>query len=297
VDFWRVISLGSGICLFIMAPLFAHNIMFHYLTGVSVGIFGSLLVIVFLLSRLIPKKSGALAVLFGGWGLLVYFFQYFWSNCMSLLKEYQVVVVGYIFVAGLISFAVVYRFGPVSDKRSLKLVQWALQLTGFCLIFFSSQYREFTLAVIIILIINYNIPSSWKSKVKTFVGLRPQLRKFPPKRKLLSEEEYLEQSRVETKKALDDLREFCHSPECNAWKTMSRLNSPHRFAEKCNVVQERKVFRYQMQRFAEFVEGDFHLTDDEILSYESSSFPDRLRLPDEEELLTSDEEEVQHTSF
>jgi len=51
-------------------------------------------------------------------------------------------------------------------------------------------------------------------------------RRFPPKIQLLTEEEYRAQGIEETRKALEGLRRYCHSPECNAWKTMSRLSSP-----------------------------------------------------------------------
>jgi len=51
-------------------------------------------------------------------------------------------------------------------------------------------------------------------------------RRFPPKVRLLTEEEYQTQGIEETRKALDELRRYCRSPDCNAWKTISRLSSP-----------------------------------------------------------------------
>ncbi|KAJ8307143.1 hypothetical protein KUTeg_015227, partial [Tegillarca granosa] len=58
----------------------------------------------------------------------------------------------------------------------------------------------------------------------------------------------------ETRKALEDLRNYCRSPDCNAWKTLSRLKSPNRFAQ--------------------FIEGDsMHITDEEILQYDSGPEP------------------------
>ena len=43
----------------------------------------------------------------------------------------------------------------------------------------------------------------------------------PPR--LLTEEEYRLQGEVETRKALEQLREYCNSPDCSAWKTVSRI--------------------------------------------------------------------------
>ena len=54
---------------------------------------------------------------------------------------------------------------------------------------------------------------------------------FKPKIRLLSEDEYLDQSRIETEKALANLREYCQSPKCSPWKLTTSLGSPTRFAE------------------------------------------------------------------
>ena len=56
-----------------------------------------------------------------------------------------------------------------------------------------------------------------------------RFRQFPPKKRFLTEDEYFDQSRLQTRKALDDLRQFSKSPNCNAWRTMSRLKDPLRY--------------------------------------------------------------------
>lgn len=68
----------------------------------------------------------------------------------------------------------------------------------------------------------------------------------PPR--LLTEEEYRIQGERETQKALEELRKFCNSPDCSAWKTISRIQSP--------------------KRFADFVEGSPHLTPNEVSVHE-----------------------------
>lgn len=64
-----------------------------------------------------------------------------------------------------------------------------------------------------------------------FVFLFYRYRFFRPKTKLLTEEEYYNEGSVETKKALDELRSYCHSPGCDAWKTISRLTSPSKWVQ------------------------------------------------------------------
>lgn len=71
-------------------------------------------------------------------------------------------------VAGLISFAGVYRYGPLTDKRSINLVQWSMQLVALLCVFLSSQYREATLGLVLVMLSYHNIPDSWKAKAQTY---------------------------------------------------------------------------------------------------------------------------------
>ena len=50
-----------------------------------------------------------------------------------------------------------------------------------------------------------------------------------PEIRLLTPDEYEEQAREETRKALEELREYCRSPVCKPWKMVSRLESPKRY--------------------------------------------------------------------
>ncbi|XP_066960082.1 nuclear envelope integral membrane protein isoform X2 [Macrobrachium rosenbergii] len=288
VDFWRVVLMAGAVLLFFAASHLAKNIFFHYTTGIAIGILGSLIIIIMYIRKFIPTKSAAFSVMVGGWGLFIYLVQYVWQNFVELIKEYQAVAIGYVIVAGLISFAVVYRCGPLTDQRSVNLVQWAMQLISLVAVFFSSQYREATLGLIIIMVSYNSIPSKWKAKAHTYWR-----RRFPPKIRRLTEEEYIQQGNVETRKALDELREYCRSPNCNAWKTVSRLKTPTRFVEFVGNPRKRQSFtpKYnQRKRFAEFVEGGSHLDDDAILAYESNHVTP-VRDEDDLYLTTDDEEE------
>lgn len=52
--------------------------------------------------------------------------------------------------------------------------------------------------------------------------------KFPSKINLLSNDEYYDQGVRETAKALDELRKYCSSPECNQWKTALKIRNVKR---------------------------------------------------------------------
>ena len=51
---------------------------------------------------------------------------------------------------------------------------------------------------------------------------------LPERPRLLTEDEYRKLGEIETQKALDGLQDFCHSPNCNPWKTVLRLKDPVR---------------------------------------------------------------------
>lgn len=56
-----------------------------------------------------------------------------------------------------------------------------------------------------------------------------RLRRFPAKRKLLTNEEFYDQGVRETTKALEELKHFCSSPDSKPWKLMTRLKDPQRY--------------------------------------------------------------------
>ena len=81
--------------------------------------------------------------------------------------EYWHYILGYCILMGIISFAIVYRYGPVTDPRTLNLIQWFLQGIGLVLVYNSSQIREVSIALIIILVTIYNFPRAMLTNQRT----------------------------------------------------------------------------------------------------------------------------------
>ncbi|KFQ81076.1 Transmembrane protein 194A, partial [Phaethon lepturus] len=82
-----------------------------------------------------------------------------------------------------------------------------------------------------------------------FAGRRVQSARLGPSPpRLLTEEEYRIQGEVETRKALEELRNCCRSPDFSAWTAVSRIQSP--------------------KRFADFVGGACHVTRNEVSVHE-----------------------------
>lgn len=67
---------------------------------------------------------------------------------------------------------------------------------------------------------------------KKFVQLRYFSRSYRSNKKLITINEYQRQGDIETRKALEELRKYCLSPECNAWKVMCQLKEPIRYFNK-----------------------------------------------------------------
>lgn len=55
INFKRCLMFVAGILLFIYAPSLCKKVVFHYTTGTAVGVLGSVLIILYLISRLVPK--------------------------------------------------------------------------------------------------------------------------------------------------------------------------------------------------------------------------------------------------
>ncbi|XP_049869957.1 nuclear envelope integral membrane protein 1 isoform X2 [Pectinophora gossypiella] len=247
VDLWRVLLMFFGIGLIFASGVLSGNPVFFYICGILVGVFASFMVLVYYVSKLLPKKTFTYGILIGGWTVGVYLLQQVWDNIRSIVLAHQTYTFWYTIVVSFISFLVCYRIGPPKNQRSKNLVMWTLQAIGVLMIFFSSEYQEASAAVIVSSLIAKYFPESLLRKIQGYWR-----RRFPPKMRLLTSEEYYEQGARETKVALDNLRKYCSSPDCAQWNIMLKLNDS--------------------RRFASFVEGNSHLSDEEVLDYESYAF-------------------------
>ncbi|KAF6340021.1 nuclear envelope integral membrane protein 1 [Rhinolophus ferrumequinum] len=244
--------------------------IFYYSTGISVGIVASLLIIIFILSKFMPKKSPIYIILVGGWSFSLYLIQLVFKNLQEIWKCYWQYLLSYVLTVGFMSFAVCYKYGPLENERSINLLTWTLQLMGLCFMYSGIQIPHVALAVIIIALCTKNLEYPVRWLYITYRKMCKATEKTVPPR-LLTEEEYRIQGEVETRKALEELRKYCNSPDCSAWKTVSRIQSP--------------------KRFADFVEGSSHLTPNEVSVHEQEYGLGSIIAQDEIYEETSSEEE------
>jgi len=265
VDIWRVIYAGCAGLVFWYARDISHNNLFYYGIGGSTGVLGFLLILIYMLYRIAPmKKYVGMSVMAVGWSFTLYMMQSIWDNLFLVLEQYRLYVVGYVLVSAFISLAAMYRFQPQSHPRTKDLTTWTLQCICLTVIFLSSELREASLSIVLILLSVYFFPMKYVRIANSF-----WLRRFPPKQRLLTEDEYMAQGTEETKQAIEELRSYCRSPECKQWSLVTKLKSP--------------------ERFAEFVEGSPHLTDAEVLDHDV--------LASDSEDITSDEDSDASTVY
>ncbi|XP_038165092.1 nuclear envelope integral membrane protein 1 [Cyprinodon tularosa] len=243
-DIYLFLVFLSGVLLFVFADSLSRSQLFFYSAGMSTGMLASLLILFYILSRFLPKKSPFYMLIVGGWSFSLYAIQLVCKNLGVILREHWPAALGYVTVVGFISFAVCYRYGPLVDEKSINILSWTLQLFGLLLIYLGIQIQQVALAIIVASLLSKNLEypvilalAAWR-KVRGYINWKP----LP--RRLLTEEEYQKEGEEETRRALEELRKYCNSPEFSPWRAVSRLQSP--------------------KRFADFIEGSPHLMPNEV---------------------------------
>ena len=107
---------------------------------------------------LCDQKSVAVTLLGVGFSITAWLLQYLWQNVEELLSRYSYYVAIYFVTAGIISFAVCYYRGPVTNPRLLDLIRWSIQLLAIALIYYSSQIAEVSATIIALVVMVSVIP-------------------------------------------------------------------------------------------------------------------------------------------
>ncbi|XP_042347845.1 nuclear envelope integral membrane protein 1 [Plectropomus leopardus] len=267
-DIYLFLVFFAGALLFLFAGSLSRSQVFFYSAGMSTGMIASLIILVFILARFLPKKSPFYALIVGGWSFSVYAIQLVFRNLGIILREHWNVVLGYVGVVGFITFAVCYRYGPLVDEKSINILSWTLQLFGLLLIYLGIQIQQVAFAVIVAALLSKHLEYPVFLAVAAWRKIRGYVRWKPEPRRLLTEEEYQKEGEEETRRALEELRKLCNSPEFSPWKTVSRLQSPKRFADFIEgsphlMPNEVSVHAQEYGFGGSFFEDEFFDTDDE----------------------------------
>ncbi|XP_065607209.1 nuclear envelope integral membrane protein 2 [Cyrtonyx montezumae] len=224
-------SFVAGIFLFYFANSLSRNTNFFYLSGIILGILALLVFILLALRRFIPRHSTFWVLLTGCWMSSLYLIYCFKENMQWLWSEHRNYLLGYFVVVGATSFATCYQHGPLTSELSITLFTWTLQLTAFVFIYCGVTIPQVAYAVIAAMLcskgLGYPHAAAWHlgRKIKNRFQSRNLTFRY------LTEEEYREQGETETVRALEELRSLCENPDFSSWLAVSRLQSPHRFAD------------------------------------------------------------------
>ncbi|XP_074653008.1 nuclear envelope integral membrane protein 1-like [Tubulanus polymorphus] len=244
-----IAMVAVGFVLFFSAAKLSRNALFYYSTGIGIGIIASILILLYVMSRFIPKKSvGLLVALYVG-GVSTFFSipMYIYIHGLGwVVDNYLIYAITYVVSAAVFSFAFLYWRGPIDNERTLTILMWFVQIFSLTLIYNGIQVKHVAVCVVVTAVLVYNSPRGVFNWIRQKWAMR-----FPKSRRLLTGEEYYLEGRAETRKALEELRQYCRSPQCDTWRTVSRLDSP--------------------SRFAKFVSGDLHVTRDEVEAYDSDA--------------------------
>ncbi|CAG9540712.1 unnamed protein product [Cercopithifilaria johnstoni] len=232
INYIRFAVFIGSIILFLMSYSLVKNAIFYYTSGCTIGILASFLIVGFVVYRLTPRSWLGIPLMFTGWSFSFFFIYTVWKNLASLVLVYQKFVAAYFATVILISLAVCYRYGPPTDIRSHNLAQWTLQLIALILIYSSCQIIDVAIGVIALLLL-WSVSKNWLINIiSKFISVFKAvwLFLFPQCQRLLTMEEYQQQGEEETRKALEELRQYCRSAEADVWKITSSVSNPKRLA-------------------------------------------------------------------
>lgn len=63
----------------------------------------------------------------------------------------------YAAVVGFVSFAVCYRYGPLTNEKNINILSWTLQLFGLLLVYLGIQIKEVAFAIILAVMLAKNL--------------------------------------------------------------------------------------------------------------------------------------------
>ncbi|KAF0988920.1 hypothetical protein HZS_2764, partial [Henneguya salminicola] len=159
--------------------------------------------------------------------------------------HYYELIVCYIIIISLLTSACIYYFGPVTNSRLINITKWSAQLLGLLMVFSSARTYSgsFTLVLLTLAFCFFDFQTGSFSTVV-----------YRPIKKI-SMDDYEEQSRVETKRAIEKLRRNLKSDSLFAAEILDRTQNK--------------------QSLKDFIEGGDHISLNEAISYREE-YPDTI---------------------
>ncbi|XP_053705895.1 nuclear envelope integral membrane protein 1 [Synchiropus splendidus] len=281
-DIYLFLVFLGGVLLFLFADSLSQSTLFFFSAGMSIGMVASLIIVVFILSRFLPAKNFFRALFTAVCSFSVYAVQLVCRNLKEILREHWNLALGYVVIVGFISFIICYRFGPLTDQKSINILSWTLQLIGLLLMFLGNQIHQVALSIIVAALLTKHLEYPVNAAVAASRKIRQAVYWKPEPRRLLTMAEYHEQGEVETQRALEELRSFCNSPDFDTWKAVSRLQSPKRFGDFVQgtshlMPQEAAEHAQEFGLGSSFLEDELFDTDDDDTNLTEDDEPELMK--------------------
>uniref|UniRef100_A0A8C6GDN0 Nuclear envelope integral membrane protein 2 n=1 Tax=Mus spicilegus TaxID=10103 RepID=A0A8C6GDN0_MUSSI len=248
VDFKLFLVFVTGIFLFLYAKTLSQSPVFYYSSGTVLGILMTLVFVLLMAKKHIPKYSTFGALMIGCWFASVYVLCQLMEDLKWLWYGNRMYILGYVVVVGLCSFAACYSHGPLADEGSRDLLMWTLRLFSLALVYTGVAAPQFAYAVLIVLLFSWSLHYLLRAFSYLRWKMRPWFTAEPQVARYLTDDEYREQAEAATARALEELRQACCRPDFPSWLAVSRLQAP--------------------KKFAEFVLGASHLSPEEVSTHE-----------------------------
>ncbi|XP_057614840.1 nuclear envelope integral membrane protein 2 isoform X2 [Chionomys nivalis] len=231
VDLRLLLLFVAGIFLFFSAKTLSRSPVFYYSSGTVLGVLMTLVFVLLMAKRHIPK------VVYVGCQLTE-----------DLKRLNRLYALGYFLVVGLCSFGACYWHGPLTSEWSRGLLMWTLRLLSLVLLYVGAAVPQFAYAIMVLLLFSRSLRYPLRALSYLRWKMRPWFIREPPVVKYLTEDEYREQTEAETASALEELRRACCRPDFPSWLAVSRLQAP--------------------KKFADFILGASHLSPEEVSTHE-----------------------------
>ncbi|XP_050015344.1 nuclear envelope integral membrane protein 2 isoform X2 [Alexandromys fortis] len=231
LDLRLLLLFVAGILLLVSAKTLSRSPVFYYSSGTVLGVVMTLVFVLLMAKRHIPK------VVYVGCQLTE-----------DLKRLNRLYVLGYFLVVGLCSFGACYWHGPLTSEWSRGLLMWTLRFLSLVLLYMGAAVPQFAYAIMVLLLFSRNLRYPLRALSYLWWRMRPWFIREPPVVKFLTEDEYREQAEAETASALEELRRACCRPDFPSWLAVSRLQAP--------------------KKFADFILGASHLSPEEVITHE-----------------------------
>nr|XP_056717537.1 nuclear envelope integral membrane protein 2 [Euleptes europaea] len=271
----------AGGLLFHFAHNLSRSVTFYYSAGVAFGVLATLVFFLLMLKRFIPKLSTFWILMSGCWFCSLYFFYTLKEDLKLLWYDYTLYLVGYVLIAGSVSFAACYLHRPLVSEQSMNLLMWTLQLMGLVLIYLGIAIPQVACAAIATLLCSKILHYPLRMFCSIGRKARWYFRADKPEVRSLTEEEYREQGESETLEALEELRAFCRSPDFPSWVAVVKLRSPQKFANF--VLGSPHVSPEETKAHDEQYGIGGALLEEQLFTSETESEPDQQTDPFQEE--------------